>query len=308
MSLLDSLFGGDDDTQTVTTSIDPQMKAAFLGNVDYAREVANQLGQQQFAGFDPLYQQGEALAQATVGGPGQQMVGQAGQLTQALGAYAPQQVGADPAAIQAYMNPYTQQVVDTTLADLEKQRLGMMNQIGAQATQARAFGGSRHGIAEAAANQQIAQTAANTIANLRSQGYSQALSAAQQAALANQTAGLQGAQLRGQIAGQLGNIGQTQQALGYQGAQNLMQLGTARQQLAQQQMDAARGLGMERLGIMSGALGVQPANIGGTTSQPVYSNTGASVLGSALAGYQLAGTLGVSPTTGAFGGGLLGLL
>ena len=246
------------------------------------------------------------MTRAAVGGPGAQMLGQAGQLTGALGAYAPQQIGADPAAIQAYMDPYTQQVVDTTIADLEQQRQGMMNQLGAQATAARAFGGSRHGLAEAAANQQIAKTAAQTIAGLRSQGFQQAAAQAQQAALANQQAGLAGAQFRLGAAGQLGQMGQAQQGMQYQGAQNLMNLGLARQQLAQQQMDAARGLGLERLGIMSGAMSLQPGNLGGTTSQPLYSNTGAGILGGAMMGSQLGSNMGIGSTWGAIGGGLLG--
>jgi len=51
--------------------------------------------------------------------------------------------------IQQYMNPYTQQVVDTSLADLERSRQLTQQQGAAQAVRAKAFGGSRQGVAEA---------------------------------------------------------------------------------------------------------------------------------------------------------------
>jgi hypothetical protein len=123
---------------------------------------------------------------------------------------------------------------------------------------------------------------------------------------------LQGAQFRLGAAQQLGGLGQQQQAQDYAAAQAMMGLGGARQQLAQQQLDAARNLGLQRLGVMSGALGLQPANLGGTTSTPYYTNPGAGALGGALAGAQLAGMLpasaGISAGMGAGVGALLGLI
>ena len=112
--------------------------------------------------------------------------------------YGPQNVQAGSAAggINTYMNPYNQQVIDTTMADLERQRLMQQNQLGAQATAARAFGGSRQGIAEAETNRAFAQQGGQLAAQLRQQGFQTALGASQQdvanqmqAALANQAAG-----------------------------------------------------------------------------------------------------------------------
>ena len=85
-------------------------------------------------------------------------------------------------------------------------------------------------------------------------------------------------------------------------AQTAMGLGGARQQFAQQQMDAARNLGLERLGIMQSALGLQMPGMGGSTSTPTYNNPAAGALGGAMAGYQMFGPYG------AIGGGLLGAL
>lgn len=81
--------------------------------------------------------------------------------------------------IGQFMNPYTGMVTATTMQDLERQRQMQLNDIGAQATRAGAFGGSRHGVAEALTNQGFAQQGANTFADLNRQGFNTALAAAQ---------------------------------------------------------------------------------------------------------------------------------
>jgi hypothetical protein len=290
------------DPQVTTTSIDPEVKAGYLGNLDYARQVANQTGARQFAGFDPTYQQGEAQALAAGTGPGRQQLGMAGQLTQAGAGYTPTMIRPDQALTQQYYNPFEQQVIDTSLNDMEQARQRAVQQMGQQATAARAFGGSRHGVAEALTSGEYGKQAGSMVANLRNQGYQQALQLAQQQQLQNQAAGLQGAQFRLGAAQQLGQMGQAQTGADYLAAQTAMGLGGARQQFAQQQMDAARNLGLERLGIMQSALGLQMPGMGGSTSTPTYTNPAAGALGGAMAGYQMFGPYG------AIGGGLLGAL
>jgi hypothetical protein len=133
-------------------------------------------------------------------------------------------------------------------------------------------------------------------------------STGQQAALANQQAGLQGAQLRLSGANQLGNQAAQQQALRMTGAQAVMGAGGARQAQDQQRMDAIRNIGLQRLGVVQSSLGANPANLGMTTQTPYTQNTGAGLLGGALAGSQLAGTLGMTAGTGAGLGALLALI
>jgi hypothetical protein len=290
------------DPQVTTTSVDPEVKAGYLGNLDYARQVANQTGARQFAGFDPTYQQGEQMALSAGMGPGRQQLGMAGQLTQAGAGYTPTMIRPDAALTQQYYNPYEQQVIDTSLNDMEQARQRAVQQMGQQATAARAFGGSRHGVAEALTSGEYGKQAGSMVANLRNQGYQQALQLAQQQQMQNQAAGLQGAQFRLGAAQQLGQMGQAQTGADYLAAQTAMGLGGARQQFAQQQMDAARNLGLERLGIMQSALGLQVPNMGGTVSTPMYTNPAAGALGGAMAGYQMFGPYG------AIGGGLLGAL
>jgi hypothetical protein len=125
--------------------------------------------------------------------------------------------------IQQYMNPYTQQVVDTSLADLERSRQLAQQQGSAQAVRAKAFGGSRQGVAEAETNRAFAEQAARTSAGLRSQGFDTA-SRLSEADLARQ--------MQAQQLNQGQDAATTQQSLALAG-----QFGLANQQAA---LEAAR--------------------------------------------------------------------
>jgi hypothetical protein len=102
---------------------------------------------------------------------------------------------------------------------------------------------------------------------------------------------------------QLGNMGQVRTAADLQAAQTALGLGGARQQFAQQQLDAARNLELERLGITQGALGMMSPTMGATqtTSTPTTSNPLSSALGGALAGASLFGTGGALAGLGGLG-------
>ena len=176
------------------------------------------------------------------------------------------------------------------------QQAGLSN-VAAQnvASQFGAGAANQAALANAAARNQAAQFNANI---------------GQQAALANQQAGLQGAQLRLGGANQLGNLAAQQQNLRLAGAQAVMGAGGARQAQDQQRMDAIRNIGLQRLGIVQSSLGANPANLGMITQTPYTQNTGAGLLGGALAGSQLAGLTGgaLSAGTGAGLGALLALI
>jgi hypothetical protein len=332
--------GGASGSTTSTTSIDPDLKAAYLANIQQGQSVAGALPVRQFAGFNPLYTAGEEqLINTGLGGPGIGSVDQAAYQTGMAGAYQPQMVGgfgggraamsgatgygaSDVTAAQAnmadigqYMNPYTQNVTRNTLADLEIGRQNAVRQIAQQAGAAKAFGGSRQGVAEAQTNIGFGTEAGKLLAQLNEQAYNSAMNAQQQdlarqqqAMLANQGAGLSGAQLRLSAAGQLGNLGAQQQGLRMSGAQAAMGAGSARQQLLQQQMDAQRNIGLQKLGIAQSAFGQGLPNMGQTTTTPYSRNVGAGALGGALAGAQLGSAFpGVGTGIGAALGGLLGL-
>ena len=308
-----------------TNAVDPDIKQAFLANFQNAQGVASALPVQQFAGLNPMYQAGEeALVNTGLAGPGISGTDLAAQMAAYGGIYQPAMQTAGqanlgmtgPGSIGSYMNPYTSQVRANALADLESARRSAIQQTGERATQARAFGGSRQGVAEALTNAGFARQAGTLGTQLNENAFNNAVQlqaadlARQQAAdAANQAAGLSGAELRLRGAGQLGSLAAQQQALRLGGAQAVMGAGGARQALDQQQMDAIRNIGLQRLGIVQSSLGAQPANLGGTVSTPMYSNPASGALGGALAGAQLGSAIpGVGTAIGAGVGGLLGLL
>ena len=80
--------------------------------------------------------------------------------------------------IDAYLNPYTQNVIDNTMADLGRARDDAMNASGVAATRGGAFGGDRHAILESQNNADYMRQAASTSAQLRNQGFQNAQAAA----------------------------------------------------------------------------------------------------------------------------------
>ena len=155
-----------------------------------------------------------------------------------LGAYTPQTVNPTTAqyagdvnaqtiqansglgGIASYMNPYTSDVIDTALSDIDRSRQ-IANQAGARSAGASTYGGDRNAIIEAETNRNYGDLAARTAAQLRSQGFDTALKASQTdadrallAASSNQGTGLQ-ASLANQ--GALGSNNQFNAALGLQG-------------------------------------------------------------------------------------------
>lgn len=130
---------------------------------------------------------------------------------------------------QAFMNPFTSSVTDRTMQDMERQRQMQMNNIGASATAAGAFGGSRHGVAESLTNEAFARQGADAFANLNMQGYNNALNAAQQQ---------QGTQLA--AAGQLGGLANQTFGMANNVADRQMAQGAMQQMLQQNLIDAAR--------------------------------------------------------------------
>lgn len=168
----------------------------------------------------------------------------------------------------AYQNPYEQQVVQQTLRDIQGQASQGFNQLEAQARQANAFGGSRHGIAQAEMAKGYTQQMADAASRMRQQGFNTALGASQQD-VANQMSA-QG--MRIGAAQQLAGLGQ--QSFGYgQAIQNQqMQQGAMQQALQQQLINAAKQqfagyAGQPNMAMntfMSGISGMP--NMGGTTS------------------------------------------
>ena len=170
-----------------------------------------------------------------------------------LGAYEPYlQTAAGltgPTAYQAYMSPYQQDVIDTTLQQYDIQAQKGLPGIGQAAYQAGAFGGARQGVAEAEYRAASDRNRAALQAQLLQQGFGQAQQLAQQdftrqMNLAQQAPSLVGQQIAGLTT--LGSLGQQQKQAEL----------TAQQQLAQQQLQqplqAAQQYGAGVTGLIAG--------------------------------------------------------
>jgi hypothetical protein len=81
--------------------------------------------------------------------------------------------------IGQFMNPYTSEVIGRTGMDMARQAEMQRNTLGAQATQAGAFGGSRHGVAEGTMMGDFGRSFGDIAAQQRQQGFNTALNAAQ---------------------------------------------------------------------------------------------------------------------------------
>ena len=182
----------------------------------------------------------------------------------------------DPSAtVSKFFNPYETNVVDRSLADLQRASDIAALQEDANAAQAGAFGGSRAGIVQAERDRNLLDAQARIAAQLRQQGYGQALQQAQQAFEAGQGRQQQLAQLTGQL-GQAGAGTQlSAEQLAQQGALGTGQLrlqggelGLSAEELAARNAQQRAGLASEaaRLGLSEAELranvGLQGAQLG----------------------------------------------
>ena len=108
-----------------------------------------------------------------------------------------------PDAYKAFMSPYQQEVIDTTLTEFDRQQAIADTARRDRAIQAGAYGGGREGVLAAEAARGAAQSRAGLQAQLLAQGFQQA-----QAAAAQDLAARQGL---GTYQTQLGQAGQAQQ-------------------------------------------------------------------------------------------------
>ena len=224
-------------------------------------------GQTLGGSYGALNQAGSALGQAgqSLGGIGGtinqagQTLGQAGQSLgqagaayggmggyQAAGGAAAQRAGniaqgaagmTGPNAYQQFMSPYQQQVIDATLSEFDKQKLGGQQQIRDAAVSSGNFGGGREGAMMGQYNADSLADRAALQGSMLERGFGQANQLAQQN-FANQgelygmQQGLGG--MQSNLFGQQGQMGQAQQGLA-----------NAQQSLAQSQL--GRGSAMANL-------------------------------------------------------------
>ena len=282
--------------------------------------------------FEPFIQRGsEAIGQGigTVGAG----LGTIGTGLGTIGSAIDQTAGAtydfDPTSFREFMNPFTEDVIAATQADIARQGQMQQNQLAGQAIGSGAFGGSRQGIAQAEIARNVMDQQARTGAQLRSAGFQQAQNLAQQAATQRAQQALRQAQLTGQLGqttgqlgattgqlgqtiGQLGTstaaLGQLGQQLGVQDVNTLLGIGGLQQQQGQKELDVARAnelaqeaLPFQRVGFLSDIFRGVPAlqqTVSRTTTPPPSRSS--QLLGLGIAGLGAVGAAGGFPNF--FGG------
>jgi len=217
--------------------------------------------------------------------------------------------------LSPYMNPYTNDVINATIAQQERAREMAQTGDAQSASAAGAFGGSRSGVLGALTNQYYDQNTGQLVAGLNSANFSQAQQAALQdianqnqtgefnsntalqASGANAANGLTGNAQRLAAGQGLGVLGQTQLNLAQQQAAGLNAAGLQQQQTQQAQDQANYQEFLRRVNyplqmqtVRNSALGMFPALTNSTTSQ----NPGAAgILGASGSFLQGLGALGV---------------
>ena len=144
-----------------------------------------------------------------------------------------------PDAYKQFMSPYQQEVIDTTLAEFDRQQAIADTARRDQAIAAGAFGGGREGVLAAEAARGAEMNRANLQANLLAQGFQQAQAAAAQDLAARQGLGTYQSQLgQQQQAYDQAILDANQIAAREEQFQPFTQLGLIGQQLAQIQPGA----------------------------------------------------------------------
>lgn len=251
------------------------------------------------AGLDPIQRQAIAATGANIGSTNA-AYDRAGQITAGVAGYQPGSFLSGN--IGAYMNPYLQQVEQTALGNMDRAYRQNLNTIGDSAINARAFGGSRQGVAEGVAAAENARQMGDLSAQLRSQGYGQAAGMMQ----SDMDRAMQGQQLNLGAAAQMGSLaGQGQQAY-LQGIQQALAAGQINQDQAQAllnqdvtRFDAMANIPASQLNLLLSALSGTQVPTTSTQKTPTSGNFLTGAAGGALAGLPF-GPFGV------MAGGLLG--
>ena len=118
--------------------------------------------------------------------------------------------------VSAYMNPYTENVIQETEKDIERQGNVARQRASAEAVGRGAFGGSRQGIQAAEVERSIQDAKAKASADLRARNYDQALSASSGAYQNAATRELEAGRLMGGLGQSVGQIGSQYGTLGGQ--------------------------------------------------------------------------------------------
>jgi hypothetical protein len=228
--------------------------------------------------------QGSVYDQAKKAAAGYTTVGPNGATTDALDQYRKiaaaggnglAALSGDSTAMAGFMNPYMHNVMDAYNAQYGDAAKGLSTQINDEATQAGAFGGSRHGVAEGVAQSQLTKDHMGDVANLLQSGYGNAQ----------------------QVAGNVANMG-------FGATGQMAGLGDYLRQIQQMQANP----GQQQLGILKQGLDGTPYGTQTTQyqkSSPLSTITGIASLGMGLFGGPAGAAAGAGMSAASQGGGAI---
>lgn len=262
---------------TSTYAPDPQAKAAYLDVINRAKDTVQSNPYQAYqgdlvAGFTPDQQSAFQNINATQGSVQPYLNTATGLALQSAQGINPMQFSGQQ--IQQYMNPYIQNVVDTTQANINQNNAIQQNQLRGNAIAKGAFGGDRAGIAQAelARNQNLASQ--QTIAGLYGQGYQQAADMFKNQQMLDYQKQLANAGLLQSAGQQIAGYGTTGQEAALQSANAQLAAGTMQQALRQQELDKAyeqwqlqKQFPYQQTSWLANIINGTAGGLGGTTTQ-----------------------------------------
>lgn len=226
---------------TTTSSLPPQVAKAYEALLGFGTGVAQlplqQYGGPRVAGFTPDEENAFQLTEQAAGIGLPYLNSAANYYGQGAAPVWSQVPQYNSANLQPYMDPWNEDVIDTTVADMEHGfNVDRNNFMSAMAPQG-AFYGDRAGVAMAELMRGQSANRNRTIADLRSRGFGNA----QQAFTQQQNMALQGlgadAQRAMSAAGGLGSLGQLAQGMTHADIAALLRSGALQRQVAQSQLD-----------------------------------------------------------------------
>ncbi len=277
-----------DTVRTEQVTVLPEYQETFLkdllASTSTLADQPTTIPEYQVAGLTPAQQEAIRLGISGIGA--YQPLMQAGAATLGQGVATLQ-----PTAYQEYMSPFTEDVIDQTLADIQRQTDLERQRIGSGAIQSGAFGGSRQAVAEQELQRNAADTFARSAGQLRAQAFESAQDRAQQAG-----------ELFGRLGLQQAALGESAQAAQQRDVGILSQLGGQEQQQQQAELEAQRATSLERqfepyqrIGFMSDIFRGVPSTTSTITSRTAPSPSTLSQIagiGTGIAGLQQAGAFG----------------
>lgn len=230
--------------------------AAGVSDIDRAQQMAELSAQANLQPSQQMMMNAALQAQLAAYQPGFQQA--QGTLQSGIGALQGAAQRYDPSSVQAYMNPYQQQVIDEAMRQIDRQGAIQQTNLQSQATRAGAFGGAREGVQRAELGRNLAETKNAAIIGALQQGYGTAQQQAQQAFEQQQQRQLAQGQGLAQTGATAGSLAAQQAGLQQAGAQYAGNVG---QNIGAQQMQQA-GLGQSAASLY-GQLGAQQAGMAG---------------------------------------------